>query len=44
MEDGTVQPSRGGINIEHLLGFVSVESENYYRLLQHLPLQFKEFR
>ena len=45
MEDGTVRPCRGGIDIQHLLGFVSVESGNYYRqsFLQHLPLQFKEF-
>ena len=45
MEDGTVRPCRGGIDIQHLLGFVSVESGNYYHqsFLQHLPLQFKEF-
>ena len=38
MEDGSVWPCRGGIDIQHLLGFVSVESGNYYRqsFLQHL--------
>ena len=45
MEDGSVRPCRGGIDIQRLLGFVSVESGNYYRqsFLRHLPLQFKEF-
>ena len=45
MEDGTVRACRGGIDIQHILGFVSVESGNYYRqsFLQQLPLQFKEF-
>ena len=45
MENGSVRPCRGGIDIQHLLGFVSVESGNYYHqsFLQHLPLQFKEF-
>lgn len=45
MEDGTVQPCRGGIDIEHLLGFVTVESGKYYHesFLEHLPLQFKQF-
>jgi len=28
MEDGSVRPFRGGIDIQHLLGFVSVESGN----------------
>lgn len=41
MEDGTVRPCRGGIDIQHLLGFVSIESGKYYRqsFLQHLPLK-----
>ena len=45
IEDGTVRACRGGIDIQHLLGFVSVESGNYYcqSFLQHLPLQFKKF-
>ena len=45
MEDGAVRPCRGGIDIQHLLGFVSIESGKYYcqSFLQHLPLQFKEF-
>ena len=45
IEDGTVRACQGGIDIQHLLGFVSVESGNYYcqSFLQHLPLQFKEF-
>ena len=45
MEDGTDRPCRGGVDIQHLLGFVSIESRNYYHqsFLQHLPLQFKEF-
>lgn len=44
MENGSVWPCRGGSDIQHLLGFVSVESGNYYCqiFLQHLPLQFKE--
>jgi len=29
MEGGTVRPCQGGIDIQHLLGFVSVERENY---------------
>ena len=46
MEDGTVRACWWGINIQHLLGFVSVESGNYYcqSFLQHLPdVLFKEF-
>ena len=45
VEDGTVRPSQGGRNIQHLLGFVSVESGNNYRqgFLQNPPLHFKEF-
>jgi len=45
MEGGTVRPCQGGIDIQHLLGFVSVERGNYHcqNFLQHLPLQFKEF-
>jgi len=41
MEDGTVRACRGGIDIQHILGFVSVESGNYYRqsFLQQLPLK-----
>ena len=45
MEDGIVRHFQGGIDIQHLLSFASVESGNYYLqgFLQHLPLQFKEF-
>ena len=45
MEDGTVRPCRGGIDIQHLLGFISVESGNYSRqsFLQRLPSQFRKF-
>lgn len=45
MEGGTVRPCQGAIDIQHLLGVVSVERGNYHcqNFLQHLPLQFKEF-
>jgi len=45
MEDGTIRPCRGGIDIQHLLGFVTVESAKYYShsFLQHLPQEFKDF-
>lgn len=45
MKDGSVRQCRGGIDIQHLLGYVTVKMSTYYSssFLDQLPREFKEF-
>lgn len=46
MKDGSVRQCRGGIDIQHLLGYVTVKMSPYYTgsFLDQLPGAFKDFK
>ena len=46
MKDGSVRPCRGGIDIQHLLGYVTVKMSPYYTgsFLDQLPGAFKDLK